>query len=259
MKTLLALTFVSLAVIGLAQTASAGPERMDGKDKVVQPIVEPCDWYRANEWDVSIWFAAAFPADKGRFSLLDVAERHETLEGPPGTDNHEDNVGSLSNDRFLNKENAFGGGADFKYFLNQNFGLGVEGFVLGAHDAAGEVLGTITIRWPIGCSRFAPYVYVGGGVAFGGSHDVASEFETPSANTSAAFASVTPAPGTVVVHGAVFSRRTVSDNAKAAGQVGGGMEYRFTHHIGLMTDFSWNFVGTSGDFGMVRSGVTFGF
>lgn len=257
MKTLLALTFVSLAFIGLAQTASAGPERMDGKDKVVQPVVEPCDWYRGNEWDVSIWFAAAFPADKSRFSLLEVAERHEDLEPP---DNHEDNVGSLSNDRFLNKENAFGGGADFKYFINKNLGFGVEGFVLGAHDAAGEILGTITIRWPIGCSRLAPYIFVGAGGAFGGSHDVAEETENPNLSTSAA-ANVTSvsSPGVVFVDGDAFRKRTISDDVKAAGQVGGGMEYRFTHHIGMMTDFSWNFVGTRGDFGMVRSGVTFGF
>lgn len=260
MKKLLALTFVLLAVIGLAKTVSAGPERMDGKDKVVQPVVEPCDWYRANEWDASVWFAAGFPADKTRFSLLEVAERHEDIEGP-GTDNHEDDVGTLSNDRFLNQENAFGGGADFKYFLTRNFGLGVEGFVLGANNAAGEVIGTITIRWPLGCSRFAPYLYFGGGAAFGGSRDVAAEVENPNLNTSAATSAtnISVAPGTVVVDGDTFRQRRVDNDVQAAGQIGGGMEYRFTHHIGIMTDFSWNFVGSHSDFGLVRSGVTFGF
>src|ERR1700676_2760469 len=185
MKKLLALSVILLAVIGLAQTASAGPERMDGKDKVVQPVVEPCDWYRAHEWDVSIWFAAAVTADRTREDLLAAAIRHEGLESLPGADSHEDNVGTLSNDRFLNKANAFGGGADFKYFLTRNFGVGVEGFVVGARNAAGGALGTFTIRWPLGCSRFAPYIFFGGGAAFGGSKDVAAESELPAANTSA--------------------------------------------------------------------------
>ena len=260
MKKLLALTFVSLAVIGLAKTASAGPERMDGKDKVVQPIVEPCDWYRGNEWDVSIFFAAGFPADKQRDSLLEVAEHHEATETLSGHDSHENDVGALSRDRFLNQEHAFGGGADFKYFLNKNFGLGVEGFILGAHNAAGEILGTFTIRWPLGCSRFAPYIFFGGGAAFGGSRDVAAETEVPLANTSSApTPSASVAPGTVFVDGDAFKKRTVDENVRGAGQIGGGMEVRVTHHIGVMADFSWNFVGTSSDFGLVRSGVTFGF
>jgi hypothetical protein len=44
------------------------------------------------------------------------------------------------------------------------------------------------------------------------------------------------------------------------GQVGGGLEVRFTPHIGWINDFSWNFVdGPKNNFGMVRSGVNFAF
>jgi hypothetical protein len=44
------------------------------------------------------------------------------------------------------------------------------------------------------------------------------------------------------------------------GQVGGGMEIRFTPHIGWVSDFSWNFVdGPKNNFGMVRTGVNFAF
>jgi hypothetical protein len=44
------------------------------------------------------------------------------------------------------------------------------------------------------------------------------------------------------------------------GQVGGGIEVRFTPHIGWVSDFSWNFVnGPNNNFGMVRTGVNFAF
>ena len=37
-------------------------------------------------------------------------------------------------------------------------------------------------------------------------------------------------------------------HARGLGQIGVGMEYRITCHIGLMTDFTWNFVfGSSSD------------
>ena len=32
----------------------------------------------------------------------------------------------------------------------------------------GAILGTLTFRYPISCSRWAPYVFVGGGGIFGG-------------------------------------------------------------------------------------------
>jgi hypothetical protein len=48
--------------------------------------------------------------------------------------------------------------------------------------------------------------------------------------------------------------------SKAVGQFGAGIEYRFTSHIGWVSDFSWNVVdGTKNNFGMVRTGVDFAF
>ena len=94
-------------------------------------------------------------------------------------------------DKYLGGDHAWGGGIDLKYFFHRYFGIGVEGFVLNAHRGAGfdlesngvdvfvhekrsenravgEVLGTFTLRYPIPCSRFAPYVWAGGGLIFGG-------------------------------------------------------------------------------------------
>ena len=48
--------------------------------------------------------------------------------------------------------------------------------------------------------------------------------------------------------------------SEGIGQVGGGMEVRFTPHIGWVSDFSWNFVnGPKNNFGMARTGVNFAF
>jgi len=110
----------------------AGPEQYSGKE-MKQAVVTPpaCEWYRGNEWDISIWGAYAFPGNDGRRNPTDVALFHEANEG---LDNHEENVGRISNDRFLNKDDAWGGGVDFKYFLCKYFGIGVEGYGLAARD-----------------------------------------------------------------------------------------------------------------------------
>jgi hypothetical protein len=77
---------------------------------------------------------------------------------------------------------------DAKYFFHRYFGIGIEGWDVDAsrefidfsgvevfrfktgHEsrAVGSVLGTFTLRFPIRCSRFAPYVWAGGGAIFGG-------------------------------------------------------------------------------------------
>jgi len=75
--------------------------------------------------------------------------------------------------------------------MNQGryFGVGIEGWAVDAkrifedvfsigevgigrierHEsrAVGSVLGTLTLRYPIPCTRFAPYVFAGGGGIFG--------------------------------------------------------------------------------------------
>ncbi len=67
------------------------------------------------------------------------------------------------------------GGGDLKYFWPRYFGAGVEGFVLNSDNVSGAVLGTLTVRYPIGCSRFAPYGFAGVGAFFGG-EESRSEF-----------------------------------------------------------------------------------
>ena len=239
MKTL---TSLWLALVMTAPFARAGTESYSGKE--IQPTrqTEVCNWYRDTEWNVGLWGTYAFTGTENhRNSLLDTFQTGQ----------------SGSYDQFLGGDHAWGGGADIKYFFMKYFGVGIEGFGLAAHGSrynlatagpaitefskesdhhlVGAVLGTVTVRYPIGCSRFAPYAWAGGGGIFGGHRDNLE---------------VTPT-------GEQISHETES---RAMGQAGGGMEVRITPNIGWTSDFSWNVVdGPQNNFGMVRTGLNFAF
>src|SRR5947208_4872140 len=67
----LTLTFCALfALFVVAPAFADGPERVSSKEKeVMQPAPPVCDFYRAHEWDLSIWAAWAFASDTGRFDV----------------------------------------------------------------------------------------------------------------------------------------------------------------------------------------------
>ncbi|MEY2480013.1 MAG: hypothetical protein QOI04_940 [Verrucomicrobiota bacterium] len=200
-----------------------------------------CEWYRDTEWNVGIWGAYAFTGtESDRNDLL------PTFFGDPGT-----------YDRFLGGDHAWGGGIDAKYFFAKYFGVGVEGFGLAAHGsryviedfgrtaffkadddehAVGAGLATLTLRYPIGCSRFAPYVWAGGGGIFGGHND------------------------RPIYVGGTAERIKHDEESRWMGQFGGGLEVRITPTIGWLNDFSWNVVdGKNNNFGMVRTGINIAF
>jgi len=235
--------------------ASAGPA-YSGKE--MTQAAPPCpQWYADSEWNISLWgtYAATGTEYNPNLALFDLVE--STTEGHTV-------YGTF--DKYLGGDHAFGGGIDAKYFFRRYFGIGVEASILNAHRGAGfdlenngvdvfihqrrsedravgEVLGTFTLRYPIPCSRFAPYVWAGGGVIWGGGErdiiilDGFNDEEEPLYHT--------------VHHGTT---------TEAVGQFGAGLEFRITPHIGWMNDFSWNVLsGTKNNFGMVRTGVTFAF
>jgi hypothetical protein len=236
-----------IAFAALASVAMAGTE-YSGKEMQQSTAVQPQEcFYADNEWDVSLWGAYAFTGHK---------EKRVSAEGFFFGDGY-------LGDRYLETDHAWGGGGDIKYFMHKYFGLGVEGFALDAkrtefgfngvgapngtffsktddHRTIGAVLGTFTLRYPIGCSRFAPYVWGGGGGIFGGGQR-----------------------DTIVSSGVLaptFTTTHSNGKGKGMGQVGGGIEVRITRHIGWLNDFSWNMVdGPNNNFGMVRSGLTFAF
>jgi hypothetical protein len=104
--------------------------------------------------------------------------------------------------------------------------------------AVGAALATLTFRYPIPCSRFAPYAFVGGGGIFGGGERTR-----------------------VVDDGFLaFHTEQTDTQSELIGQFGGGVEVRITPHIGWINDFSWNVInGPENNFGMVRSGLNFAF
>jgi opacity protein-like surface antigen len=195
--------FTLVGAIALTSAAYAGSESYAGRDKEVRQTAPFCDWYADREWNLSIWGTYAFTGNEYR------------------------------EDRYLGVDHAFGGGVDAKYFFTRYLGAGVEGYLLDTHDTSGAALGTLTFRYPLPCSRFAPYVFAGGGVIFN-SED----------NTDLRF----------------VRRGRGDDDSKAVGQFGGGFEVRISPHLGLINDVSWNVIdGRDNNFGMVRSGVNFSF
>jgi len=223
------LIIASCALAAIASVAFGGTETYSGKQTAVQPA--PCpQWYRDTEWNVSLWGTYLFTGSEYR------------------------------NDTYLGVDHAWGGGGDIKYFFHRYFGIGIEGYAVslgsnrsrsfvvggetfdieaGNQSVVGSVLGTFTFRYPIPCSRFAPYAFVGGGGIFGGGSRSILLFDS---------------------EGDLIAERHNDTTTKPVGQFGGGFEVRFTPAIGWMNDFSWNVVdGPKNNFGMVRSGITFAF
>jgi hypothetical protein len=219
------LLIVTCALGAAASFAFGGTETYTGKN-VKQTVQQaPCpEWYRDQEWDVSLWGTYAFTGEE------------------------------WLNDTYLGVDHAWGGGLDAKYFFHRYFGVGIEGYALALNDetgvvfgssnnndrgVAGAALGTFTFRYPIPCTRFAPYLFGGGGAAFGGGGRTVVVFDEG---------------------GDIIGTRHDSSETKVMGQFGGGFEVRFTPSIGWMSDFSWNVVdGSNNNFGMARTGVTFAF
>src|SRR5438128_9947735 len=67
----LTLTFCALFALFVVAPAlyADGPEPSSKEKEVMQPAPPVCDFYRAHEWDLSIWGAYAFAADTGQFNV----------------------------------------------------------------------------------------------------------------------------------------------------------------------------------------------
>lgn len=212
------LTLGFCALIALGSAAFAGTETYSKESKAVVP--PPCpQWYADNEFNLSLSGVYAFSGNENTFL-----------------------------------DHGWGGAIDAKYFFHKYFGLGVQGFFLDADsdddfngfvnnddddsDGVGGILGTFTLRFPMNCSRFAPYLWVGAGGVWGDNND--------NVFLNAA--------------GAVVRANDDDDDGHAMGQLGAGFEVRFTPKFGWQNDFSWNIVeGTHNNFGMVRTGLNFAF
>ncbi len=230
-----------LSLLGIAAISSigfAGTETYSGKEMKQVAVPPPCpEWYADREFNVGIWGTYVFTGN------------------------------SWPEDRYIEADHAWGGGLDAKYFFCRYVGVGIEGWAVDArqahenifidfsdgifdrsfkheNNAVASVLATLTLRYPIPCTRFAPYVFAGGGGIFGGGqrpHNVLV---------------AEPGEGFDIIETQGHS----GSDSEWIGQFGGGVEVRITPHIGWINDFSWNVVnGPSNNFGMARSGLNFAF
>jgi hypothetical protein len=222
------------ALVCFSGIAEGGEVYSAGGKEVLQQAAQPCEWYRANEWDLDLWGALAFPGNTGRHSVRD-------FDAAPFFTAHLE----ASNDRFIDRDNAWSGGVDVKYFFSKYCALGAEGLIVDSNvNAGGAGFGTFTLRFPIRCSRFAPYAWVAGGFIAGGGHHNETYGEFTSLRTL-----------TVQSYDTVANIE--NEHTQAAGQFGAGLEMRFTSRIGLMSDFAWNVAsGPDNNFGLCRFGVT---
>ncbi len=215
------LTLTLCALTALVSAAYAGTETYSGKE-MKQTMTAPCPtWYADNEWNIGV---------SGIYA--------------PTSNSYRD-------DQYLGVDHAFGGAVDIKYFFRRFFGVGVQGFGLGLdstnnnrfgrndnnNNFAGGALGTFTFRYPIPCTRFAPYAWAGVGGIFGGGREQ------------------------LFFNGnGVFVNSNRNDDGKLFAQYGGGLEFRITQHIGWTNDVSYNQVdGGQNDFWQVRTGLNFAF
>ena len=230
----------------------------DSDKEIKQVAPTPCpEWYGDHEWNVNLWGTYLFTNTEfaPNPSLVDVVQ--STSEGNPVLGTY---------DQYIGGDHAWGGGGDFKYFFHRYFGVGVEGFAVDAtrsgfdifedptvpvfvhnrinHErVTGAVLGTFTLRYPIPCTRFAPYAWAGVGAIFGGGERDVVHTQGP--------------PDAFAVHAETdhFGSET-----KVLGQFGAGLEFRFARHIGWTNDLSFGVIdGPRNNFGMFRSGLNFAF
>jgi hypothetical protein len=257
----LTLTFCALfALVVVAPALYAdGPEPSSKEKEVMQPAPPVCDFYRAHEWDLSIWGAYAFAADTGQFNVPnddpffpDTDVTNETITTILGiipvsdvtteprnfNPNERVNIGRVSKNQLFARDDVWGGGADVKYFWSRYVGVGLEGVGFAAKtNFAGGGLVTLTGRFPFG--RFAPYVTGGIGFIDGGAtlykfFNEKSTFLNGVVNHEREFWTTDP---------------VANNHLRALGQIGAGLEFRVTCHIGLMADFTWNFVFGQEDHG----------
>ena len=256
----LTLTFCALFALVVAAPAlyADGPEPSSKEKEVMQPAPPVCDFYRAHEWDLSIWGAYAFAADTGQFNvpnddpffpdedvtntsvlaIFGTTISSSTTEPANFNPRERANIGQVSKNQLFARDDAWGGGADVKYFWSRYFGVGIEGVGLAAKtNFAGGGLLTLTGRYPFG--RFAPYVTGGIGFIDGGATLYKFFNEKP-----------VIANGVVTNEHEFWTTDPVANNhVRALGQIGAGLEFRVTCHIGLMADFTWNFVFGQEDHG----------
>jgi hypothetical protein len=228
MKRLFALTIMAVA----SQAAVFAGEPMVSSKQVIEPPAPPVSYFRGSEFVLGA-FATYVTGTNGG------GTRQTTFDD--GTTFTLSSSGS---------PNGWGGGLDFTYYLPWKYaGFRIQGAgvalntgdvtVTGSNGfksrsgsgsaAAGVVTGDFIMRLPLDdfwpSVHLAPYVFGGFGGVFSGAGD--NTINTGNSTVNQRFSNASS---------------NVSNN-RILGNTGGGLEYRFTPHIGVFGEASYNFVG----------------
>jgi hypothetical protein len=230
MKKLIALAVMAFATQAIA-TTFAGEPVVSSKQVIAPPPPPPVSFFRGNEFDIGA-FATYVTGTNGGGSRTTRTFDDETLTFSSSGSPH-----------------GWGGGMDFTYFLPWKYagfrfqGAGLDlstgnltvtssnGFRSRSGSgsaAAGVITGDFILRLPLDdfwpSVHLAPYIFGGGGGVFTGAGD-------NTANTR--FAGVNER----------FNNASSNvTNNRGLGHAGGGLEYRFTPHIGIFGEASYNWV-----------------
>jgi hypothetical protein len=225
---------IVLAVLAIASHAAAifaGEPMVSSKQVIAPPPPPPTSFFRPNEFVIGA-FATYVTGTNGG--------------GSRTTRTFDDETFTLSSSR---SPHGWGGGMDFTYFFPWKYagvrfqGAGValtsgnvtvtdsNGFSRSSSGsaAAGVITGDFILRLPLDdfwpSVHLAPYIFGGGGGLFTGAGGNTINTRFPGVNER-------------------FNNfsSNVSNNRGLA-NVGGGLEYRFTPHIGIFGEAGYNWVG----------------
>jgi len=249
---------IALAVLALAWQAVAtfgGEPVVSSKQVIAPPPPPPPEFFRPNEFDIGAFGTYATGVGSGN------------------------NAGKL---------HAWGGGMDFTYWFPwkyagvrfQGTGVSIRGgggsrtvtlfpgltepvTVTGGGGSvpAGIITSDFLLRYPLDevwpGVHLAPYMYVGfGGILLGGGGEGRTVSQTFTVTNDA-----TGQTRDVTVTGRGVNRlRNNFGTDRVLGHVGGGLEYRFTPHIGLFGEVCFDFPnGASNNFLQTNFGLRYAF
>jgi hypothetical protein len=226
---------ITLAVMAIALQAAAvfaGEPMVSSKQVIAPPPAPPVSFFRGNEFDIGA-FATYVTGTNGGGTKRTVFDGGTTF--------------TLSSS---GSPDGWGGGMDFTYFFPWKYagvrvqGAGVElstgtvtvtgsnGFSSRSGSgsaAAGVVTGDFVLRLPLddfwSSVHLAAYIFGGFGGVFTGAGGNTIHTRFPQVNQRFNNAS-----------------SNVSNN-RVLGNIGGGLEYRFTPHIGVFGEAGYNWVG----------------
>ena len=229
MKKIIVLTVVVIASQAVA--IFAGEPMVSSKQVIAPPPPPPVSFFRGNEFDIGV-FATYVTGTNGG--------------GSRTTRTFDDETFTLSSS---GSAHGWGGGMDFTYFLPWKYAgfrfqgagldLSTRNLTLTSSNgssrsgsgsaAAGVITGDFILRLPLDdfwpSVHLAPYIFGGGGGLFTGAGGNTINTRFPGVNNRLNNAST-----------------NVSNN-RGVGNVGGGLEYRVTPHIGLFGEAGYNWVG----------------